>query len=472
MTSLDNPEQLGEPDSLPRWIRPKTVDVLVRKHAPDPVPLGVTAGQALTYAWLHAILLWTFVVFFVVVTWKTSTCESDFAKYHWVIWMAAAPVLLLGLSLEMFALSWVIVPKYQVLRQLTLPCKIPAPFAVWLVFQLIVSSTKFANFASDSAFLGTVLKAQGDSDRCGASDHLNDTWEKLWTASMWGGLPCVPLTCLCIVAWATNFVVFFFALGLSCPLSEVDYEVSFNDLTRAPLNSPSHHHHHLLLSGEEQEQDPPEAAVEHSNAQYAGALLTADVRYVTEYKTPLLENQNHGAALMALAETNGMESVVWADLRYALRKAEMVLGKGCDNNSVEHVMSQVRRGCLRTFGAIVTDAFQVNVQLTIFALRAVANDDFWEDGSLVAQPILSFALSILCLCFRFFQAGTILLEVQRFESTRGVGQCTRLHHWKCGLLSACLMTLLVALYALAKLWQVCHCPASILILWGGCVHVK
>eukprot|EP00930_Biecheleria_cincta_P097814 TRINITY_DN89506_c0_g1_i1.p1 TRINITY_DN89506_c0_g1~~TRINITY_DN89506_c0_g1_i1.p1 ORF type:complete len:532 (-),score=78.31 TRINITY_DN89506_c0_g1_i1:279-1874(-) len=525
MAELLDKRPLGIHEDLPEWARPKTVNLLVRKHgAPStPMPLGVTAGQALVFAWLHTILLWSFILVFMVLTWKTAECTAGLANYQWFVWMAAAPVLLVLLLLEFHCLKWIIVPKYQVLGELSLwgcPMKslcpsslsVSASFKYWLAFKLLVSATRFANFATDSAFLGIALKAQlgTKSDQCESSDFFDRTWEQVWRKSVWSTLPCISLIWLCAVAWGTNFVVLAFSLGLTYPWSgEVDYEVAFNEIRDGQpekredvqATKPQQQQMNKLTQAFFQWWNPQEDFESEPTTDDAAslvdrgkdaALLTGDVTYHTEYSTPFLENQNHGAALMVLAETNGMESVVWGDLRYAVRKADMVSDK---KKRREHIISQMRRGFVRIFGAAITDGFQLNVQITIFAiqaalyrnasqaaheehLRLVHDHHMNDEVTLTHQATLSFVLSIICLVLRFVDAVSILRQVNEnvdkldidSEGPEISDSCS-IRGWKVAVASAALTTLAVAIYAGVKLCKIHQCHDAVWNI-GGCVDLS
>jgi hypothetical protein len=130
--------------------------------------------------------------------------------------------------------------------------------------------------------------------------------------------------------------------------------------------------------------------------------------YVTMYHTlshPTTP-QNHGAALMALAQANGMQLLFANDLLYACTKAMIAYSKkepGYLTKAWAHAESQVNRGMQHAIIAILCKGLHMNLQITsLLLLRSV-------DGQWTFVATLCIATSTL---------SNIIALVQSFKYLR------------------------------------------------------
>lgn len=361
-------------DHLPKWSYPKLVSSLAERFERKgmPIPLGVVAGQAIPLALFCCGIQWTFYVCYMLLTSHISFCNKEYeedievAKYPWWSWTCVLPVLVASLCLEWSCLRWILVPKFQVLQQLKWTC-IPCSsterhFKLWLVASMALSALHVATFATDSAFLGTVIKTEG----CTGGPKLELIWNFMLeksTLRFLGGERLPSMRTFCFFVWSGAFLQLGYAWAESHPFrpeEPVDFEVAFLE----------------------------------------------DRKYRTEYSTlwRLLtcneEKQNHGASLMVLAEVTGMCTLVRGDLDYALEKAKFQLeGKhhNFEISCLNHVRSQTVRSVLRTFLAgACCSATQLNLQITIMAMRsALTGEGIWPRQAQVLLSIFFASLNVI-----------------------------------------------------------------------------
>merc|ERR1712232_102783 len=110
-------------------------------------------------------------------------CSAHLAHYPVWSWCAFAPVALTSLTLETLAFRWVVVPKLQVVGHFKVffgLCDSP-PFWVWWLYCMSISFIHKLTFATNSLFLGVVLKA----DTCSGRKRLAGAWhEVLYQSSL------------------------------------------------------------------------------------------------------------------------------------------------------------------------------------------------------------------------------------------------------------------------------------------------
>jgi hypothetical protein len=208
-------------------------------------------------------------------------------------------------------------------------------------------------------------------------------------------------------------------------------------------------------------------------------------KWVVDYETHLVAKQNHGAALMCLADANGMELVTFDDFAYAMVKANDLhegrddAGSNVAHVVADHIMSQVRRIAQHTFlSGALTNGLQLNVQLTALAI-------FQYDRPLSnikeIQPIISISLSAIALGIKLYQAVRMLWatllwlpKVEALESradhrnaSRNELPSSRLREGMKYIFTGVVICTLLVLYAVAKLVALLKCPYS---LWNvtGC----
>lgn len=376
---------------IPDWACARSVISLAAKaknKTPPFVSLRNTAGQTLPMAFMNMIVLWIFYPCYLILIAGVSECGTEDGEkalgvpsYPWWCWAAVLPVVAVSNFLQLSCMRYIILPKQQVLKDfidetppgssaLAQGSKALARLGVrtyhfFLIRSMILSSLHVVDVATDSAFVGAIISAY----RCagGESPEMERYWEETLKHSVaarvlptsW--LPGLLVPCVCL--WAFGFVVPIYAIFEAMPVwsewGTIDYEVALGD-----------------------ESKPAK----------------------TDYDTYAHAQQNHGAALMIVAEASGMHGIVHRDEDYALKKAELEL-LNVENNrkelkALEHVQSQARRSVLRTSisGACI-NCSQLNLQIILLGLScAITNKKPWDFLQMLLSIIVGAAMTLLRIC--------------------------------------------------------------------------
>lgn len=460
-------EMLAKEYHMPSWAYARSVGILVTKklkedpHGRALVSLRSTAGQALPLAFMSMFVLWVFYPCHMFMVRGVSHCRDEGADlalgvpaYPWWCWGSVLPVLAVCLSLQFFCMRYINLPKQQVLRGYTvLGCiKGKRIYTLFIMQSLMLSTLHMVDLASDSAFLGTILT----SKHCRSGLALEHYWTITMGQSMFGLLlpakftPSLVLTT--VFPWALNFLVLVFAFLEAMPvrseMAKVDYEVALAE-----------------------------------NQPYKLEYATYS-RYILGDET----KQNHGAAMMIVAEASGMSGIVHKDEEYAFKKAQFALDDGkheCELEAMEHVESQARRSILRTLlGATLVNSSQLNIQVTILALSCAITH---ARPSKYPQLLLSIGVGAAMTAIRIVEACSIIkglspwykVITDRLQQYPADSRYVDIVMTKAGLLSKWRIALMVTtsmcacwwLYAVIKLYMAFKCPSS---LWNvtGCVHIS
>lgn len=325
---------------IPRWFLSRNILTIFhrQKFLDKPVSLRETAGPGVLCALLNVVLLWTLLPAFVYLTKKTSSCNyHGIASFSWWTFLAFVPVLSACFILELAALRYVLIPKYQILGEFTIFSCLPARFEIWLFFTSMVSVAQYTNFAVNGLFYGEMMS------NCGNNAELNSMWDVVLRQSLFQYLLPHALPDLKTVGLVVFLLQFFrlgYALLTTIPrwdeLNKLDFE-----LNPAGIESFQYNYKPLL-----------------------------------NLNKPL----NHGAAIMNLAEVTGMNLILHSDLHYADIKARLALHRllkpdckqrpGDWEEMCGHVMHKISRAMLNTFltGTLVNGSV-LNLQVTFLAMH-------------------------------------------------------------------------------------------------------
>jgi len=316
-------------EDLPVWVKPHAVLQMAWAQYPKPLPLGMTAGAAIPLVWLSSTVLWSFYVGFFPMVASAGVCHNNsFATFPVWLYLAFVPALACAVGVEWLCLRLVVVPKWQVLRTGTV-FSLRVPFRLWLAFAALNSLVSYFNFASLSAFTGTMLK----TSHCPLGSKLMELWAAVWAQSSLARIaddPSPHFIFWVIFTWGLKLVTLLQAVADSLPSvsstpCEVDYELC---------------------------SDPGR-------------------RYMTKYATlshPWGESehqQNHGAALMALAQANGMHTVFFNDIEYGFKKAAQSASSD-PLGAAMHARAQLHRGIFASLSGVCVSGMQLNLQVSTF----------------------------------------------------------------------------------------------------------
>jgi len=351
---------LKELTGLPHWSYLKRVkelaDRFAEKDTPSAVPLGVVAGLAIPLQFVVLMMRLGFFPCFAVLIFSAASCESGSpqAVYPWWAWGAVFPVQVACLGLEYICHRYTVVSTYQVLGEFRIFFFGAVSYRMWFAYSVLQSIFASGDMAADSAFLGIFLR----SKICAAEDS-EEEWHA-WIEANHGAAVAAwmpSLTTLVFVGWASVLFEIVWVLLQTIPLIEVDYEIA--------------------------------------NENEASG-------YITKYPTVLKREQNHGSALVALAECNNAQLLASTDCHYAKARAQWQYENTRDGDfpmylhHIEHLLLEgVYLTCMK---GLLTNGLQLALQICVLRFRLRKEDEI--SGNTVMQAYLSFFFSTIGLIAR------------------------------------------------------------------------
>eukprot|EP00930_Biecheleria_cincta_P086380 TRINITY_DN75681_c0_g1_i1.p1 TRINITY_DN75681_c0_g1~~TRINITY_DN75681_c0_g1_i1.p1 ORF type:complete len:555 (+),score=72.39 TRINITY_DN75681_c0_g1_i1:60-1667(+) len=463
------PEDYGIPD----WACARSVLQLAaqaKNNTPPFVSLRHTAGQALPSAFMNMLVLWIFYPCYLLLVVGVSDCGREdeetalgIPSYPWWCWCAVMPVLAVSLCLQLSCLRYITLPKQQVLNEFkkkgdALPSDRRNKALVnlgtrnyyfYLLRTVVLSSLHVVDVSTDSAFVGTIISAYS----CSGGKLFG--MERYWRETIRHSVAArVLLTSWlpdflspCVILWAFGFVVPIYALVEALPVwsewGKVDYEVAVSKPAKTDYQT------------------------------YGKKILGDTVP------------QNHGAALMIVAEASGMHGIVHGDEDYAFNKAELELkseNKDKELKALEHVHSQAKRSVLRTLiSGTCINCSQLNLQIIMLGLScAITNKTPWD----YLQIVLSICVGAAMTLLRIYEALRIIRGLcngwdercqasisESTDKTKLKDKLRQLRNWRRALVVTTSICAFWWMYAVMRLIFGFTCSSS---LWNlsGCVHLS
>jgi hypothetical protein len=482
------------------------------------VPLGVTAGQAIPLTFVVAVVKWGFLPCFAFFTLSASECTPHgYAFYPWWVWAAILPAWLGTLFLEYLCHRYVCVPKYQVLRCFKI-LGVVVPYRIWFLMCILLSALHACDAASDSAFLGTFLKAED----CWEAAERARMWNLVLNASIYRSIASnlTDLRTMVILSWSTSFFQLIWIFAEALPMcrdlhGRTGIQVTFDPgengietnsrgiVTKVTSNSQAAKRG--VQRGWRIENVDAMNLCKQGDTEYTVIFAQGGVNYeiattdpysgygteyhvLATYGSP--NKQNHGSAVMALAEGNGMHMVAAEDLAYASTKAELAWLKRDVNTYpvyIKHLVDQIKRGLVRTLlVGVLTNGWQLNLQVTLYAIRKSLHKEGGLSTTVTWQTLLSLAFSGFAIQTRMVDAFMRVKTIQswRWKIRAAINDLTDLDDRKRATKEyhfLLFITVLLALmgtmcafmsfYALLKLWFAHRCIDSV---WNmhGCVFLE
>mmetsp|Transcript_43793 Transcript_43793/g.115833 ORF Transcript_43793/g.115833 Transcript_43793/m.115833 type:complete len:353 (-) Transcript_43793:567-1625(-) len=319
-----------------------------------------------------------------------------------------------------------------------------------------MSALHTTDIGADSAFVGTTWRGLS----CPGAERVNTLWDaahssKISWQFMEGQLGVLGFT---LFTWAMNYVSLIWALLSTVPVGEGWRTVSFD-------------------------------------------LVNPDDKASTEYVTiwshiwaaihrtkPDRCRQNHGAALMSLAEVGGMAMVVDKDLDYAFIRAEAEWTKLDDitaedsedrtdgdkqhvrkviDNVSEQVLSQAKMTVLSVvMGALLANCWQLYTRIMLLSIHG----SFADSRPWIRQTKISIMIGTLCLAIRVIVAIRVFVLFSRWDERlqkqlpkerAGCENYGKQLKPLMAFLGGCIFLILVIVVVLAlKLWNIDYCYES------------
>jgi hypothetical protein len=341
------------------------------------------AGAAIPLAFVIMIMLWTFYPVFFVITWNSAVCKKNgFSTYPLQNWFVFAPIVVGCYCLEFFAFRIAFAPMYQVLKkEMFLLFGRPLGFRLWFFKASCQSLLAYFSFATNSAFAGTAIATMDHARECNRDfvDNLHDKWDDMMENAMFGIWQKI--------GWTPTFqhVIFF---ALSCQTIKlvvalcqtVPYAVGFCRV-----------HYEYVLDSRSNAEDSSRKKV---------------VEYRTCFHRPRVGGalQNHGAALMALANANGLNTIFDCETKYASERTLQDWEKYANKDNwetnklkiVAHPEGQLNRAFGQLSEAILGSGLLLNIKTTMWALvgSVTKTQLLWERaGALQAFYIIVGAIT-------------------------------------------------------------------------------
>mmetsp|Transcript_43794 Transcript_43794/g.115835 ORF Transcript_43794/g.115835 Transcript_43794/m.115835 type:complete len:344 (-) Transcript_43794:567-1598(-) len=310
-----------------------------------------------------------------------------------------------------------------------------------------MSALHTTDIGADSAFVGTTWRGLS----CPGAERVNTLWDaahssKISWQFMEGQLGVLGFT---LFTWAMNYVSLIWALLSTVPVGEGWRTVSFD-------------------------------------------LVNPDDKASTEYVTiwshiwaaihrtkPDRCRQNHGAALMSLAEVGGMAMVVDKDMDYAFLRAELELSKPEDKEQnkeqvqknkeqvYKDILSQGRMAVFTIVtGTLLTGCWQLYTRIMLLSIHG----SFADSRPWIRQTKISIMIGTLCLAIRVIVAIRVFVLFSRWDERlqkqlpkerAGCENYGKQLKPLMAFLGGCIFLILVIVVVLAlKLWNIDYCYES------------
>jgi len=378
-------------EELPAWVVPRSVQKFAKEHE-DTASLRNFAGRALPLAYGVAIIEWSILPTFMILTRMTSQCadsDSGQATYDWWSWFMLLPVQLGIWMAELQCLRTIILPKWAVLKDFKLLC-VPIPFYLWLVIMMVMSALHTTDLGADSAFVGTTWRGMS----CPGAEKVTKLWDEAHAQSshlffMEGRLGVLGFT---IFTWGLNYVASLWALVSTMPVGIGWDRVSY-DLVN-PDAKPS--------------------------TEYA--TIWSTIWAAISLTDPRDCRQNHGAALMTMAESGGMAMVVDKDMDYAVLRAEVEYAKLKTRHGKEaldqidkvseQVLSQAKMTVLSVvMGALLANCWQLYTRIMLLAIHG----SFPDSRKWIGQTRFGIMVPAITLTLRVVAASIVWVRCMGWE---------------------------------------------------------
>lgn len=353
-----NVEKGDQYDIPPSWAYSDNVaDIAVAggsRNRGAALALRNVAGAAIPRAFVVMLMLWTFYPVFFVITLNSAVCkENGFSTYPLRNWFAFAPIVLACYCLEFAAFRIAFVPLYQVLKEkIFLVFGRPLGFHLWFLKASCQSLLAYFSFATNSAFAGTAIATMDQAGECNRDfvDDLHEKWDKMMETAMFGIWQKIDWT-----PTFHNVIVFALSAQAIKLVLALCQTVPTQGFWRV-------HYEYVLDSRSNEEESSRKKVVEYRTCLHregvGGAL------------------QNHGAALMALANANGLNTIFDCETKYAGERTLQDWEKYANEDHweknklkiVAHPEGQLNRAFGQLSEAILGSGLLLNIKTSMWAL--------------------------------------------------------------------------------------------------------
>lgn len=449
------------------------------KNETKPIPLGCVAGKPVLYGTLANVSFWLGIAVFVWFAERSCDCDPNggLATYNtgWLWFFFFVVFLPIQLILEAVCCKYILYSLCQV----TGPPKVMGrrlSFEAWTFTMLFLSVLSHMDTVSNGFFVATTLATH----RCPRATGLTCMWKQVMNQSVFRFLPervqeFADFHNVTLYCWAMVFFQPLHAIVVAYPIAKPDkwwpwiwpWSVDWKPKMKT-------------------EKDP---------------------NLLNTYRTLLDPNQNHGAALMGVAEVARMASVTSRNRQYAVKRAEDTLNGQTTTTTQEHALthedairclhhalSLLQRAGLQTFCfGLLESAIQLNLQMTLLGLQRAAKGPMMRAdsdlGVFATLPCLSWQLMFTIVLSGLMTLKRIYEAFAHLESARDIRRQTedcvingfklqkivreyvnmRWNAWWTRIGGFVLICAVV--HAVREFWAVFYCPSSLLTAAAGCVQL-
>lgn len=356
--SVVNTEGLKEDHTLFRDLLPDFNDDVARlaeshEFNKNPVPMGLCTGPAVKLARISVLITWTALLGITALSYSKMECAEDGRMSHYPLWILGlwVPFFLICGYMEISMFRYVSIPYVQVTRSWTLAHS-NWPFQVYFGFFFIMSQLNRADYATDSLFVASTVAHVN----C-PGQQISEIWKVIVSQSVFRYLGNIHFEWVALASFALMLLQLVYPFLQSTPRygQNADYVIG----TRRP---------------------------DGSNA-------------TLQFQNLMGENMNFGDALMILCEPNASVTLALLSPAFPRKKAELVLEQDSKDRTeqLHRALSFVRNALTRGLVlvgsvALLENAFQTNMQVTLFGIKCAVARSPWGHHSIPC--LLSIVLSI------------------------------------------------------------------------------
>jgi len=351
-------------------------------------------GPAVPIAFWANIWLWTFYLVFPWIAylparfgWFWYCPQGNFANYSQWLLCPYVPVLLNAMRHEFQALVYALPPQVAIMGPFISNAVSSHgwrgwggrhSFGIFITCASIMSVFSHMDLATNGLFLSKVLATGTCHAHSGSPSNMEsieDFWQRVWSRSLWSllfGLEPPELLHLVVGLWALMFSQFFYGIVSSVPRTTRDPQ-DVGPLCGDPSGL------RVLLT---------------DSAFYAVRDRDLGGRFVT-YPTLLHRRTQHGAALLALAESARMYTVCYSGWSHKQHLVNMGLYKS----------GQVFNDIVRTLLYFVVFMwFESLIQIELQGTALEVGKSLSNDRTVDVQMLVSVLLSVIVALYNLYVA--------------------------------------------------------------------
>lgn len=342
---------------VPQWAyNQKVADLAEKESEGKSLSMRLCSGPGIQMARCGTALLWVSLLAITIAAYHFQGCSEDgkVAVMPLWIWLLWVPALVVCFILELECLKLTTIPYWQALKHFKI-LKMQVSFRVWCATMFCMSFLHRLDMATDGFFVANSL-----ADANCRGDRLGEVWQIVMQKSVFRNMGLDQILQFHRVVAAS-----FCFLGIQLVYA-------------------------LLQSTHRDPCGQVDYIIGNKNEDGSDAVLNLT--------TVLGEERNFGDALHILGESMGAASLTSQKPSFPQKKADLLLeAEHVPDKDVDQALDYVRNCLVQgtvLLGsiALTENAFQINLQVSVFAMkRALSKDSLWQYHWMTK-------LASLCLC--------------------------------------------------------------------------